>query len=138
MNSIKNGIAAVIFDFFGVLIDENTQQPITQPIAFLEQCAAQKVPVYLLTNALEHKLMLYKAQHPDLFMHFSAIITPHEAGYKKPDPRIFLYAITQFNLRPAITLFIDDTYDNVASARSVGLQTIWYCKNSLLDHLLDS
>lgn len=132
----KKSTTTVIFDFFGVLIDENSQKPIAHTALFLEHCAAKELPIYLLTNALPHKLAMYADIHPALFAHFTAIITPQEAGYKKPDPRIFLYAINQFTLIPETTLFLDDTQDNIASARTVGLHAVWYSQHVLLDQLL--
>lgn len=102
----KKSTTTVIFDFFGVLIDENSQKPIAHTALFLEHCAAKELPIYLLTNALPHKLAMYADIHPALFAHFTAIITPQEAGYKKPDPRIFLYAINQFTLIPKPPYFL--------------------------------
>ena len=47
-----------------------------------------------------------------------------EIGLRKPDPKIFQHVLSQQNLLPKHTLFIDDNIENIAAARNVGLQTI--------------
>ncbi len=53
---------------------------------------------------------------------FDKIYYSHKIGLHKPDPQIFEYVITENNLNPAKTLFIDDNVDNINSAHNYGLQ----------------
>jgi glucose-1-phosphatase len=46
----------------------------------------------------------------------------HTAGLCKPDTAIFKLVITENNLNPAETLFVDDTESNVTGAKEAGLQ----------------
>lgn len=48
----------------------------------------------------------------------------HELGLRKPDPESFEAIIKAEKLNPAETVFIDDTYKNIAGAQKTGLQTI--------------
>lgn len=44
-----------------------------------------------------------------------------EAGYAKPDPRIYVAALRSVDALPAEALFIDDTAGHVDTARSLGM-----------------
>ena len=48
----------------------------------------------------------------------------HSAGFRKPDPEGFLHIISENNLDPRETIFIDDALVNVEAARALGLQGI--------------
>jgi putative hydrolase of the HAD superfamily len=49
------------------------------------------------------------------------IILSGEAGYAKPDPRIYQAALRQLAASPGSALFIDDTPGHVAAAQALGL-----------------
>ncbi len=56
---------------------------------------------------------------------FDKIYYSHQIGLHKPDPQVFEYVIKENNLNPSKTLFIDDNFNNVCSAKNCGLQTIY-------------
>jgi HAD superfamily hydrolase (TIGR01509 family) len=45
---------------------------------------------------------------------------------RKPERRIYVYALKEMNARPNETLFIDDKPENVEGARNAGLHAIWF------------
>jgi putative hydrolase of the HAD superfamily len=45
-------------------------------------------------------------------------------GMRKPDPKPFLHILKEHDLVPSETLFIDDTFKNIETAKSLGLKTI--------------
>lgn len=47
----------------------------------------------------------------------------HNMGLRKPDPRIFSTVLANEGLNAAETLFIDDVFENVEAAQSIGLKT---------------
>lgn len=49
------------------------------------------------------------------------VVLSCEAGYAKPDPRIYRAALQQLAAGPADALFIDDTPGHVAAAESLGM-----------------
>lgn len=61
----------------------------------------------------------------------------HLIGMRKPNADIFEYVINESNLLPAETLFIDDNYENVVAAQTVGLNAIHHARNSSLDYIFD-
>jgi hypothetical protein len=51
-----------------------------------------------------------------------------ELGYLKPDPLFFELLVNKNNICAPNILFIDDKLENIKSAQTKGLQTLW-CKN---------
>jgi putative hydrolase of the HAD superfamily len=60
------------------------------------------------------------ANNEDLF---EKLYYSHLVGKRKPDPEIFEQIISENNLNPAETLFIDDSPQHLETAQKLGLQT---------------
>jgi putative hydrolase of the HAD superfamily len=57
---------------------------------------------------------------------FDFVIVSEEAGFKKPDPRIFEMAIRKLDLKPDECIYIGDHPSNdIEGAANIGMQTIW-------------
>src|SRR5260370_26282878 len=54
------------------------------------------------------------------------IIYSHEAGIRKPDPRIYELACARLGIRPSEMIFLDDVEPNVAAARDLGARAILF------------
>jgi putative hydrolase of the HAD superfamily len=52
---------------------------------------------------------------------FDAVIISSEVGMRKPEERIFRYALGELGLRPEECVFIDDLEANIAAAEAIGL-----------------
>ena len=59
---------------------------------------------------------------------FDAMIISAEVGVAKPDARIFLIALEKLGVAPEESVFLDDSPDNVAGARAVGMQAIHFVR----------
>jgi len=89
--------------------------------------------LFLLSNTNEiHRTAfdrIIRQQHPDLpgglLDLFERVYYSHELGLRKPDPAIFHRVVTENGLDPDCTLFIDDSTQHVAAARTVGLHALW-------------
>jgi putative hydrolase of the HAD superfamily len=57
---------------------------------------------------------------------FDLIVVSAEFGIMKPDPRIYEYTLTQLNVEPEQSVFIDDFAHNIAAARAVGMHAIHF------------
>lgn len=55
--------------------------------------------------------------------YFDGIALSYEAGYNKPHPGIFEYAITHLGIEPGETLFLDDGESNLTAAAQFGFLT---------------
>jgi epoxide hydrolase-like predicted phosphatase len=58
------------------------------------------------------------------------IVYSHEAGFSKPDPRIYELICTRLNVTPGEMVFIDDAEACVTGARDVGIHAVRYQDNA--------
>lgn len=79
------------------------------------------------TNAIHiEEVTKRAASHGHDFMGlFEMPFLSYEMGFMKPDPEFYREVLRKGNLRAEETLFIDDNFDNIQSAESVGISTIW-------------
>lgn len=92
----------------------------------LKQLRASGFGLYLLSNT--NPIMWYGKiadefrqggeQGPEAY--FDGIVTSFDAKVMKPDPKIFDKVITDFNIRPDETLFLDDSETNCKAAEQCG------------------
>jgi len=58
------------------------------------------------------------------------IVYSHEAGFSKPDPRIYALICTRLNVPPGEMVFLDDVEACVAGARDAGIHAVRYEDNT--------
>lgn len=90
----------------------------------------------LLTNAMAPFVRGIMAEH-ELEPLFDAIIVSAECRMAKPDPAIFRAMLAKLDVAAADTVMVDDNPDNVAAARSVGMQTVLFTSCAELERALD-
>jgi putative hydrolase of the HAD superfamily len=59
---------------------------------------------------------------------FDIYINSAVEGVKKPDPKIFLLACNRLKVNPEKCLFMDDSLENIESAKRLGMESIWWNK----------
>jgi len=90
----------------------------------------KKYPVYLYSNTnLIHyqrfmKMFEEKFEGKTFNDYFRTAYYSHELGLRKPYPASYSKIMELEKLRPAETLFIDDTLKNIKGAQEAGLQTL--------------
>ena len=59
----------------------------------------------------------------------------YEVGMRKPDAEIFELVLSENNLDPNETLFIDDSIQHIEAAKKLGIHTYWLDvnKESVMD-----
>ena len=58
--------------------------------------------------------------------HFDAVVSAHEVGVSKPDPRIFTACIERMGLDPGTMIYVgDDPANDVLAPRDCGMQSAW-------------
>lgn len=89
-------------------------------------CLRRRYPLYLLSNTnivhwemARNDLFLYKGNTVDDF--FRRCFLSYEVGVEKPDPIIYNAVLEGAGIRAEETLFIDDSEENCAAARALGL-----------------
>lgn len=86
----------------------------------------KKYGLYILTNGFEEvqhlKLDSSKIKH-----HFKEVITSERAGYKKPDKRMFEFALRLAGANAQEVLMVGDTLDvDIAGARDAGIDQVYF------------
>ena len=68
-----------------------------------------------------------KIRHLGLHSRFRHFIVSDSAGYEKPDPRIFEYALSLAEVKPAEAVFVGDRLDvDIAGAKTAGMRAVWF------------
>jgi len=62
----------------------------------------------------------------NLGRHLDEIIISAEEGLIKPDPRLFQITMERLNALPEMTLFLDDSLENVLAARDFGIHAVQF------------
>ncbi|MFN3556421.1 MAG: YjjG family noncanonical pyrimidine nucleotidase [Bacteroidales bacterium] len=85
----------------------------------------RKYQLHIITNGFE-EVQYIKLEKSGLKPFFSHIITSERAGFKKPDKRIFEYALHQTGASVHESLIIgDDPQADIAGGQQVGMDQIW-------------
>jgi putative hydrolase of the HAD superfamily len=100
-----------------------TPRRLNQPLLNAFGGLRSRYKTALLTNAGSHFRRTFVALY-GLEQHFDQIIISAEEGLAKPDPRIYHLAAARLSVAPGEALFIDDLPENVAGARTAGMQAV--------------
>lgn len=85
----------------------------------------QSVPIGCVTNGRDF-FQRNKISSLGLTDSFKSIVTSGEIDIKKPDPRIFLEALSRMNIKPENTVFCGDSIkSDIIPAKELGMITIW-------------
>jgi len=96
--------------------------------------------LFLLSNTNEiHRLKFHRDFETDFGYSFYDLFErnfySHEMGMRKPNPQIYIQALTEANLIPEETLFIDDMEDNIEAARTLGMKVLHIQPGTLMECL---
>ncbi len=80
-----------------------------------------------------HKRIKAVSGLPDFTPVFEKVYYSQQVGERKPDTAAFRLVLEEQGLKPAETLFIDDNPSNIKSAAGLGIQTLHYPINTLLE-----
>ncbi len=82
--------------------------------------------MHIITNGFD-EIQAIKMASADISHYFEHVVTIETAGAKKPDPRMFRYAMALSGARPETSLMIGDNYEaDILGAQSVGMDTVYY------------
>ncbi|WP_314688567.1 HAD family phosphatase [uncultured Bifidobacterium sp.] len=91
--------------------------------ALLEDCRARGLRLWGLTNFTTRAVSAARGMFPALGRLGDVLISSEE-GILKPDPRIYRRALDRWDLDPTSTAFVDDRFENVETARRLGMTGI--------------
>ena len=94
----------------------------TVSVEILSAVRETGLPCYALTNMEAETYPLRLRRYPFLRWFDGTVVSGRE-GVAKPEPVIFGRLLDRFGLTPHTTLMIDDSDENVETARKLGMQT---------------
>ncbi len=105
-------------------------------LEFLETIS-KKYQLYLLSNTDSIHINHFKETNGDAFYNrfyncFEKVYFSYDLGKRKPEVEIYNYVITENNLNPEKTLFVDDNLENIEGAKKTGLQ-VWHLQKGKED-----
>ncbi len=92
---------------------------------------SQKYRVFLFSNTnsihINEVYEILKRDHAinNLDNYFEKVYISNELGIRKPKPEGFLHIISENNLNPKETLFIDDSPQHIVGAKKAGIHAEW-------------
>lgn len=68
-----------------------------------------------------------KLQALGVLQHFGCVVLSRDLGCRKPDPRIFLHAVSLLDVRPASCLCVGDLFErDVVGSKRAGMRACWF------------
>ena len=90
--------------------------------ALVERLKREKIPVALLSNIdVRLSKLIRSFGYYDLF---ESCLLSHEIGVEKPDPKAFEILLKELDVPAQDVVFIDDKEENVAAAKTLGIDAI--------------
>ncbi len=90
-----------------------------------------KYHLHLITNGFQ-EVQRIKIKVSGMDRYFEKLITSEDAGVKKPDPRIFYYALEKTGALSSKSLMIGDDYPvDIVGARQVGMDQVFFDPDGL-------
>ena len=84
-----------------------------------------KYQMHIITNGF-HEVQNRKMKNSKILPYFEHIISSEMVGYKKPNPKIFHYALNLANAKPEESIMIGDNLEaDIIGAKEVGMHTIF-------------
>ena len=85
-----------------------------------------KYSLHIITNGFS-EVQEIKLQTSGMYKYFDKVITSEEAGFKKPDARIFNFAFEKSGALPQNSIMIGDDYEvDIIGAKGVNMQQIFF------------
>jgi putative hydrolase of the HAD superfamily len=85
-----------------------------------------KYPLHIITNGFQ-EVQHVKMKNTGIDKYFTKIITSERVGKRKPEPRIFEYALRSIECKAENAIMIGDDLDtDVMGAINSGIPAIWY------------
>ncbi len=108
------------------------QSAVHHGMEVLQSVAAMSKYFLVTLNNESRELNQHRIETFQLRKYFSSFFSSCYLNMMKPNPKIFLTVLDIIQRSPAECLMIDDRWQNVESARRLGLQVIHYTDNASL------
>jgi len=91
---------------------------------------ASRYKMHIITNGFE-EVQHIKLEKSDLTKYFDVVVTSEQVGVKKPDAKVFQFALDQAKASPQESLMIGDDYPvDIVGAVALGIDGVWFNPNN--------
>ncbi len=115
----------VIFDFYGVIFNPATSQPMVGLREFVDLLHVHGVQCGVASSSLSAHITAFLQEH-NLAEYFPVIIGLGEVTHTKPNPECYQAVARAYDVQPADCAVIDDSLNAIASAKQAGFEAIYY------------
>lgn len=91
-------------------------------LEYLQELKRKGWRIFILSNNFKERTEFYKKKIPELFETIEKAYFSWEIGSLKPFKEAFEHVLRENNLQPQECLFIDDSAENVARAKELGMK----------------
>jgi len=97
----------------------------------LDKLKVENYCMLIITNGVK-RIQKLKINKMNLTKYFDYIITDEDSGYRKPDVRMFEYALSLHKIKNNEVIYIGDSYpDDIVPAQNLSITAILYGSNSI-------
>jgi glucose-1-phosphatase len=107
-------------------------------IAPLLARAAERLPLYALSNTNPPHIAHFSNAYADVLSHFRELYLSSRIGLLKPDAAAYDHVVKAIGLPASRILFFDDLAENVDGARARGLNAVQVKSSADVAHALDA
>jgi FMN phosphatase YigB (HAD superfamily) len=122
-------VKAVAFDFGHTLVDEQSVLHHPRPMPGLLEALPQiRLPmaVWANTRSADEAAVTEILRTLEIEQHFSSVATSVDAGFRKPAPEFFRFALSQWRFAKDEILFVCNQLNtDVLGAKAFGIGTAW-------------
>ncbi len=112
---------------FGLLRELYARTSLSSEVLRTVRALRDTYQVALLTNAFAtQRKTIHEGHGIDVAREFDVYVNSAEVGLAKPDPEIYHVTLDRLGAAPEQAVFLDDTLQNVDSAREVGIHAIQF------------
>lgn len=92
-----------------------------------------KFKLGVISNSMSQVPKIFLEQN-SLIKYFDAVAISGAIGFRKPNPKIFNYALEKLNVKPNEAIHVGDSLEeDIIGAKNVGMKAIWICEEKSTD-----
>ncbi|MDN4595414.1 HAD family hydrolase [Polycladomyces subterraneus] len=99
------------------------QRPLPGVERLLQEAKAKGLKVGLASSS-DREVILHRLTMLDLLSHFDCVCTADDVEYVKPDPALYLLAISRLGVRPEEAVAVEDSPNGALAAKRAGLRCL--------------
>lgn len=123
---IKDDELAVLLDTRYIADSPTKTTLMPNTVEVLEYLKSRGYTMSLITNGF-NEVQWVKIRACDLEKYFTSMLTSENAGYQKPDVRVFEKALADVGCKPSQALMVGDDFEvDIVGAKNAGIDQVFY------------